>query len=200
MNTKLNINQIPELKQAILDLTEKEKNQILIRLINKDQVLIEQLHFKLLEDEFDLIKRYEELKSEIDNTLNTQFHKILNSSIYSRGKLYLRLIRNLSGKITHFSKVTKSVHYELELRTFLLIESSNIFKTIQNEDSVFGFKARAYQVTKLKAILKLLDKLHEDLRYDFVQNFADDLELHVFLPLKIEIGLAHLNIETLRTA
>ena len=66
MKEKLNVNRIPELKQEILDLTEKEKNQLLIRLINKDQLLIEQLHFRLLENEFDLIQRFEDLKLEID--------------------------------------------------------------------------------------------------------------------------------------
>ena len=200
MKEKLNVNQIPELKQAILDLTEKEKNQLLIRLINKDQVLIEQLHFRLLEDEFDLIKRYEELKDEILENLNSEFIKISNTKYTSKGKAYLRLIRTLSAKITHFAKITKSTSYELELRAILLIKSSEIFKSIQNEDSVFGYKSRAYQVTKIKAIIKLLEKLHEDLRYDFLFNYSDDLELHVFLPLKIEISLANLNIESLRAS
>ena len=69
------------------------------------------------------------------------------------------MIRNLSGKINHFVKVTKSTSYEIELRTFLLIQSSKLYKSIQNEDSVFGFKARIYQVSRIKAIAKLLDKL-----------------------------------------
>lgn len=200
MKEKLNVNQIPELKQAILDLTEKEKNQILIRLINKDQVLIEQLHFRLLEDEFDLIRRYEDLKNEILDELESKYLLIKSGSSYLQGKFYLSLIRNLSGRINHFAKVTKNTAYELELRVFLLIKSSEIFKKIQNENSVLGFKARTYQVTKLKAILKLLDKLHEDLKYDFVLNYTDDLELYVFNSLKIEINLANINIRSLRNS
>ena len=81
MKEKLNVNQIPALKQAVLDLTEKEKNQLLIRLINKDQVLIEQLHFRLLEDEMDLIKRYEDLKDEIESTLNDHLKPILMQNL-----------------------------------------------------------------------------------------------------------------------
>lgn len=200
MKEKLNVNQIPELKQAILDLTEKEKNQILIRLINKDQVLIEQLHFRLLEDEFDLIRRYEDLKNEILDELESKYLLIKSGSSYLQGKFYLSLIRNLSGRINHFAKVTKNTAYELELRVFLLIKSSEIFKKIQNENSVLGYKTRTYQVTKLKAILKLLDKLHEDLKYDFVLNYTDDLELYVFNSLKIEINLANINIGSLRNS
>ena len=195
MKEKLNVNQIPELKQAILDLTEKEKNQLLIRLINKDQVLIEQMHFKLLEDEFDLIKRYEDLKSEIETTLNENFKAIINARFNYGSKLYVRLLRNLSGKINHFVKVTKSTSYEIELRTFLLIESSKLFKKVQNEDSVFGFKARTYQVTRIKAIAKLLDKLHYDLKYDFVLNYSDDLQLYVFKDLHSEIKINQVNID-----
>lgn len=198
MKEKLNVNQIPELKQAILDLTTKEKDQMLVRLINKDQILIEQLHFKLLEDEFDLIKRFEDLKNEINEQLDANRHLISAASVYLRGKLYLSLIRNLSGKINHFAKVTKSTSYELELRTFLLVKSSEFFKTIQNEDTIFAFKARVYQVTKLKSILKLLEKQHEDLKYDFVLNYVDDLEMYVFNSLRTEINLANLNIEALR--
>ena len=41
MKERFNVNHIPELKQAIIDLPDKEKNQLLIRLINKDQILIE---------------------------------------------------------------------------------------------------------------------------------------------------------------
>lgn len=195
MKEKLNVNQIPALKQAVLDLTEKEKNQLLIRLINKDQVLIEQLHFRLLEDEMDLIKRYEDLKDEIESTLNDHLKPILNAKFNYGSKLYVRLIRNLSGKINHFVKVTKSTSYEIELRTFLLIQSSKLYKSIQNEDSVFGFKARIYQVSRIKAIAKLLDKLHEDLKYDFVLNYSDDLQLYVFKDLQSEIKINQVNIE-----
>lgn len=187
MKEKLNVNRIPELKQEILDLTEKEKNQLLIRLINKDQLLIEQLHFRLLENEFDLIQRFEDLKQEIDTTLQQNLKNIINARFNSGSKLYLKLLRSLSGKINHFAKVTKSFENEIELRTFLLIESSKLYKKVQNEDSVFGFKTRIYQATRVKAILKLWEKLHEDLQYDFTLNYTDDLQLYVVNSLKSEL-------------
>lgn len=188
MKEKLNVNRIPELKQEILDLTEKEKNQLLIRLINKDQLLIEQLHFRLLENEFDLIQRFEDLKLEIDTTLQQNLKNITNARFNSGSKLYLKLLRSLSGKINHFAKVTKSFENEIELRTFLLIESSKLYKKVQNEDSVFGYKTRTYQATRVKTILKLWEKLHEDLQYDFTLNYTDDLQLHVVNSLKSELN------------
>ena len=188
MKEKLNVNRIPELKQEILDLTEKEKNQLLIRLINKDQLLIEQLHFRLLENEFDLIQRFEDLKLEIDTTLQQNLKNITNARFNSGSKLYLKLLRSLSGKINHFAKVTKSFENEIDLRTFLLIESSKLYKKVQNEDSVFGYKTRTYQATRVKTILKLWEKLHEDLQYDFTLNYTDDLQLHVVNSLKSELN------------
>ena len=188
MKEKLNVNRIPELKQEILDLTEKEKNQLLIRLINKDQLLIEQLHFRLLENEFDLIQRFEDLKLEIDTTLQQNLKNITNARFNSGSKLYLKLLRSLSGKINHFAKVTKSFENEIELRTFLLIESSKLYKKVQNEDSVFGYKTRTYQATRVKTILKLWEKLHEDLQYDFTLNYTDDLQLYVVNSLKSELN------------
>lgn len=199
MKEKLSINQLPDLKQAVLDLSEKEKNKLLIRLINKDQLLIEQLHYRLLEDEFDLIKRYEDLKQEIENSLVQNKALIPSARINTRANLYLSMLRNLSGKISHFSKVTKSSFYELELRIFLLIKSSEMFQSIQNEDSVFGYKARNYQITKIKIILKLFDKLHEDLRYDFLLSYSKELELYVFRSLNAEISSVKLNIDDLKS-
>lgn len=200
MKEKLNVNRIPALKQAILDLTEKEKNQLLIRLINKDQLLIEQLHFKLLENEFDLIQRFEDLKTVIITELNQHYSSINKVSSKYRGQQYLRLIRQLSSKITHFSKVTKSIAHEVELRLMVLIESSKLFENVQNENSVIGYKIRVYQVSKIKSILTLMQKLHEDLIYDLTLTYSKELESYVFNSLQVEIKAVKLNIELLKTS
>lgn len=197
MKQKLNVNQIPALKQEILDLPEKEKNQLLIRLINKDQVLIEQLHFKLLEDEYDLIKRFEDLKAEIETTLKDNFDSIINSKYTDKGKLYLRMIRNLSSRINHYAKVTKDVNGELRLRTILLIDSSAKYKSIQNEDSVIGYKVRLYQVSKIKTMITLFGKLHEDLKYDYSADFYESIEDTIVSNLQIEIIQSKLKYKTL---
>lgn len=63
----MNLKQVPELKNAILDLPSKEKDKILLRLINKDETLVEHLHFQLLEDENDLIDRVNIIYEKIDN-------------------------------------------------------------------------------------------------------------------------------------
>ena len=195
MKDKFNVNQIPELKQEIIDLPEKEKNQLLIRLINKDQILIEHLHFKLLENEFDLIRRFEDLKNEISTDLENNFSKIINEKENINAKLLLRLIRGLSSKITHFFKVTKDVNFELSLRTFMLINSYKIYKTIFHQDSEFGFKLRNYQVARIKIILKNYLKLHEELKYDFIELYGNDLEQIFSNDLQFELKHAKISID-----
>ena len=66
--SKLRLSQIDELKEAIIRLPQKEKDKLLIRLINKDQMLIKQLHFQLLENENDLWDRHRELEVELHET------------------------------------------------------------------------------------------------------------------------------------
>lgn len=197
MKQKLNVNQIPALKQEILGLPEKEKNQLLIRLINKDQVLIEQLHFRLLEDEHDLIQRFDDLKSEIETALSDNFKMIMNARYADKGKLYLRLIRGLSSKINHYSKVTKDTYGEIRLRTVLLILSTLKFQSIQSEDSVIGYKARLYQVSKIKTMITLFGKLHEDLKYDYSTEFYKDLEHVIHNNLELEINQSKLKYQIL---
>ncbi len=195
MKEKLNVNQIPNLKQAIIDLPEKEKNQLLLRLINKDQLLIEHLHFKLLEDEYDLIRRYEEVKEKINSDITKNFSTIINEKENINAKLLLRLIRNLSSKITHFLKVTKDVNYELSLRTILLLSTYKKYKSILLQDSEFGFKLRNYQVARIKLIYKIYSKLHHELQFDFMENFGSELEEIFLKDLANELKQAKIKFE-----
>ena len=54
-----------DLKIEILALPTKEKDKLLLRLVAKDKVLTEHLHFLLLEDEDNLRERIAVLKEEI---------------------------------------------------------------------------------------------------------------------------------------
>ncbi len=59
-----------DLKMEIRSLPEKEKDKLLLRLIAKDKVLTEHLHFKLLEDESDLGARHDKLHEEINEVVS----------------------------------------------------------------------------------------------------------------------------------
>jgi hypothetical protein len=56
-----------EFKEAILAMPEKEKDKLLIRLIKKDKVLVNQLYFQLLET-----KSVEAFRSELEERFQTE--------------------------------------------------------------------------------------------------------------------------------
>ena len=81
-----------DLKAAITAIPDKEKDKLLLRLIAKDKVLTEHLHFKLLEDESDLEERHQLLKEEIDESV-----EMLNQMRRSTSKDALLILRKLKA-------------------------------------------------------------------------------------------------------
>lgn len=161
-----------ELKKEILSLPEKEKDKLLLRLIAKDKVLTEHLHFQLLEDEGDLKYRVEAIKEEIISSMNT-----LSKQKKLNAKDGLVVLRALMKEINHFVKVTKAPFEELELRFFLFNHSvadfkSRIFSSYKNYEYLFA----SYFVKQMLMALKKFDKLHEDLQFDLKESVNKSLE------------------------
>lgn len=171
---KLRLSQIDELKEAILRLPQKEKDKLLIRLINKDQMLIKQLHFQLLENENDLWDRHRELEVDLhESFLNLQkkwSHKI-STSVF---QLLLVYLREMSGKINEHASITKSKDSELKLRLKVIRWSIEYFPDLYTSyhTSKYAVKFFEYQKGRLKLCLGLYKKMHEDLRYEFKEDIA----------------------------
>src|SRR3546814_11074626 len=93
----MSLNKLPNLKSAILNLPEKERDKLLVRLINKDKVLIQQLHYQLLEDEFDLDER----KENVLKKMNAGFEHIRNQMKYNtyNGRILIQNLRYISGNV-----------------------------------------------------------------------------------------------------
>lgn len=151
-----------ELKLEIKSLPEKEKDKLLLRLIAKDKVLTEHLHFKLLEDEHDLVRRQQELLHSIDGGItDLMTAKKLNS------KETLLRMRKLNGSINHHFKVTKDLNSEMELRIHLLNQvpiefDESVFSSLYK----FNEKLVVYFVKTTVSVLNKYDKMHEDLQFD----------------------------------
>ena len=150
-----------ELKIEILALPQKDKDKLLLRLVAKDKVLTEHLHFVLLEGEEDLRNRVAQIKEEITNT-----DKNLTTA-----KDVLANLRKLMKLINHFFKVTKSSFEEVELRIFLLNHTAIEFKarsfsSYKNYEQLFGI----FFVKSVAATLKKFEKLHEDLQFDLRED------------------------------
>jgi hypothetical protein len=147
-----------DLKASIINLPPKEKDKLLLRLIAKDKVLTEHLHFKLLEDELDLEDRKNRIKSDIDDSIPEI--KKLNA------KDALARFRKIITGINHFYKVTKSTVDEVELKIYALsvIPTSFRGKIFGYRD--FGFLFENFYLKTLNVTLNKFHKLHEDLQFD----------------------------------
>jgi len=150
-----------DLKVQILALPPKEKDKLLLRLIAKDKVLTEHLHFILLEDEENLKERVALLKEEIQ-----EGNKNLSSA-----KEVLMNLRKLIKLINHFLRVTKANFEDVELRIFLLNHTiiefkTRIFSSFKNYEQLFA----VFFVKSVLATLKKFEKLHEDLQFDLSEN------------------------------
>jgi len=154
-----------DLKAAIIGIPVKEKDKLLLRLIAKDKILTEHLHFKLLEDEADLENRHQLLKQEIENAID------LTRGQKTSSKDMLTLIRKLNGRINHHYKVTKAATSEVELRVFLLDQvplefNENVFSSLYK----FQEKLATYFLRTVLSVLNKYDKLHEDLQFDLKED------------------------------
>lgn len=154
-----------ELKAEILRLSQKEKDKLLLRLIAKDRVLTERLHFLLLENPDTLTDRQEEVKSIIRD-----YRSDLKKEKYSSRNLLINLRQGLR-LINHFYKVTKAKLEEVELRLFLfncLLEDftyDNSFFKAKNELLLEKFIIKSTLIT-----LKKIENLHSDLQFDVQED------------------------------
>ncbi|SOE22275.1 hypothetical protein SAMN06298216_2721 [Spirosomataceae bacterium TFI 002] len=178
-----------ELEGAILALPLKEQNRLLLRLIAKNDILIEQLHYKLLETPEDLPYRKGNIKEDIDEKLKYSFR-------YPTEMLWE--IKRLNSSITRYRRVTTDKYGEVELGLYLIgaVLSSNInFLEILSSRTE---KLSLYLVKRMIMILKNLSKLDREYYIDFEKDVSYILdEMHkkitriharqLDLPTKFEI-------------
>lgn len=156
-----------DLKEAIIKIPAKEKDKLLLRLIAKDKVLTEHLHFKLLEDESDLAERHQSLKNQVDE-MSAELEKERRLS----SKDTLVVFRRLNGLVNHHYKVTKAVNSEVELRIYLLNHIPLVFgETVFSPLYKYQEKLSTYFLRTTLSVFKKYQKLHEDWQFDLREQF-----------------------------
>lgn len=169
-----------DLEEAILALPTKEKNKILIRLIDKNKVLVEQLHFKLLEHpEIDLKLRQDALSDQIDNL--KRYNAI-------KSKELLTLQRSYFAQISHHKRITGDKVGEVRLGLKLILKFVTDYPLVFNKpDLKYNHKLNEYNIKKMLLLLKNLKGIHEDYQIEFVDNINTILD---FFYNGIHAGLA----------
>lgn len=177
-----------DLKKEILGLPNKEKDKLLLRLVAKDRVLTEHLHFLLLEDESNLNDRIVFIKSEILADV-----KLLLGSKNANAKDTLSLLRKLMKEINHFYKVTKASIAEIELKLLLFDVAPLKFKFRMHSSSKNYEQLLAnYIVKAVLILLRKVEKLHEDLQFDLngeINSLLVKIYNSYLQPTATELGL-----------
>jgi len=155
-----------ELKEAILLISEKEKDKLLLRLIPSNSGLVDRLEFELLEYGETQQDRRDELAGEIADKINEAYQ-----SFYPP-PYALRDMRTLSAAINRHVFATKDKFGEISLNLLLLntsleVGSPRLFAGSTHKAEML----RKYIVRRSLKILKLLPKLHEDLQFDLHADF-----------------------------
>ena len=143
----------PDLRRALLDLPQKEKDQLLTRLVAQDPILTEQLSFRLLEGEDALEVRRLRLSQQINDPVRG-YHPTPND--------LLVILRQLQARLTYHAKITGDTFGEIELSWRLL---TNVF---QHQPQVVARLHGPTQpllqhlVRRTQDTLRQTQRLHED--------------------------------------
>ncbi|GAB3226584.1 hypothetical protein GCM10027346_09000 [Hymenobacter seoulensis] len=143
----------PDLRKALFSLPQKEKDQLLARLVAQDVVLTEQLTFRLLEGDDALETRRQRLEQQVDDPVRG-FHQTPND--------LLHIVRQLQQRIGYHCKITGDTMGEIELTLRLL---TNV---LRHQPAAVGRLHGPTQpllqhlAKRTHEVLKAIQKLHED--------------------------------------
>lgn len=170
----MSLHKQPELKEAVLNLPQKEKDKLLVRLVGKDKMLMKQLHFQLLEDQIDLEDRIEKLKERLASLFAESRNSVKNMPVYSNYKELQSLIRQASGIINEHEKITKDKYSEVDCRIYILNEAFGRFPRLFEKSAVHtALKLHDYVRARIKTTTNKFDKLHEDLQFDLQEPMEE---------------------------
>ncbi len=181
-----------QLKLAIARMPQKEKDKLLLRLVAKDEKLVERLVFELLEGGETTDERAREIRDLIEKSLPQPGARHLTP-----GWLLMDL-RSLNARITDHVKTTKDKPGEVILGCFLFAEAIRRHREMLHKLAKRSDTFSPYFVKRAEALVKKGEKLHEDLHLEFRHDLNEVLHFiwdfpptrstaaDVFLPKKFE--------------
>lgn len=168
----MSLHKDPELKTAVLQLSQKEKDKLLVRLVGKDKMLLKQLHYELLEDESDLADRIEVLKNKLFELFEKMQaeHKTVRNHRFDK---YIGTnIRHANGLVNEHEKITKDKLSDVECRLIILNELFQRFPSLFDQSSYYNApQLITYIQNRIKAVVTKYEKLHEDIQFDLREPF-----------------------------
>jgi hypothetical protein len=153
-----------EFKDAILNLSQEEKDKLLISLLKKDKVIAKELYFKLLDD--DSVDEHQ-LKMEVEIKAKVAYFATKRFTT----NYLLKRLRNVSSLITAHVKITKDKMGDSYLNLVLLTETLETFQPkFEKTTPGQARKLCIYFLNKTFKILIGITKLHEDYHLEYRDN------------------------------
>ena len=147
----------PDLRRALFALPEREKDQLLARLVAQDAVLTEQLAYRLLEGPETLETRRAVLRAQVDDPVRG-YHPTPND--------LLVILRQLQARLAYHARITDDVFGEIELSWRLL---ANVFRHQPDVTARLHGPTQPllqHLTKRTQEALKQTAKLHEDLHLE----------------------------------
>jgi hypothetical protein len=172
-----------ELKKAIVLMPVKEKDKLLLRLINKDSTLIQRLEFELIEHSDTVQLRRDEIKQRIA--------RVAARTHDTPGWMMMDM-RSFNGEITQHVKVTKDKYGEIELTIYLFLtffEHQSALLLVHNSRSD---SCAEYIAKRVDSLVKKLNKFNSDYYVDFqrdMQKLLDYVHSHCSRSYARELGI-----------
>ncbi|TXI67002.1 MAG: hypothetical protein E6Q46_03955 [Flavobacterium sp.] len=155
-----------EFKTAIHNLSDVEKDKLILRLLKKDLVLANRLYFELVDTE-----TVEQKREQLSQTISKRVKKT-NDHFYTVGYLLMD-IRYISGDINEHVRITKDKFGEITLNLQMLIQVLTINRLhILASKPNNCIKFYNYIVARAFKILLLIKAIDED----YLIEFKEDLE------------------------
>lgn len=160
-----------ELKSAIVQMPSTEKNKLLLRLIAKDEKLVKQLTFRLLEFGETLDKRVDAIRRLINSEMTRS-----GADGFTPGYLLMEM-RYLNARITDHVRTTKDKLGEVTLTVLYLHQAFR--RHLPMLKSFSSSRTRTftkYVINRLKTLLPKASKLHEDYYIEFGEQLQEVLD------------------------
>ncbi len=152
-----------EFKKAIKELSEKEKETLLLRAVRRDAEFYDMLAFELLEEVT--------LEYLIEETSEKMYELLHTTSGRSFAKSLAKSLRKAIQEIARFKRVTKNAKGEIELQMYLLQLIFTNF-TGQFESAYGSFFVTTARLT-LRTVQLIRKNLHEDYHLEY-KNMLDE--------------------------
>lgn len=156
-----------ELKKAILELPNAEKDKLLLKLIGKDDLLVAQLYFKLIENSETTTIRRDEIEQEILSQTNKKVGHF---------DLLATHLKKLYVEIQWHQKVTKDKYGEVHLLVTMLKNTLEVNEKCYIYNYPYNRVICNFIFQKTKILIRLVQKLDTEYWLDFENSINFILE------------------------